>query len=261
MPITGFLITGTDTGVGKTISTAALAVGLQLQGVRVGIMKPAETGCPVSAGETAPQDALFLQRIADLKAPIELICPYRFQAPVAPLVAAEFENSVIDQEHLTRCWQQLAAQADVMLVEGAGGLAVPLGENLDFAGLAALWQLAVIVVIDNRLGCISHARLTISYAERAGLRVAGYVVNHSSSRRDAAAASNPHTLARLLDAPCLGILPYLPELTTHREERPQKQAAGLPEPAPSTAKASLVGLARKLNLASLGEYPARSHRK
>lgn len=206
----GALITGADTGVGKTVITAALALVLKGAGLRVEIMKPVETGCAETPRGLAPHDALLLRRVIRSRAPLDLICPYRFAPPVAPMVAAEHAATEIDLDRLTACWRELGARADVVLVEGAGGLAVPLRRDLDYAALAQRWQAPLLLVIDNRLGCVNHARLTAAYAERAGLRLLGYILNHAQPTTDTSASTNADTLQRLLGVPCLGIVPHKP---------------------------------------------------
>ena len=116
----GLFITGTDTEVGKTVVTAALAAALAKRGLRVGVMKPAESGCPSLEGRLMPQDALFLKAMSGCTAPLELINPYAFVPPLTPALAAEMAGVAIEIDHIRACYRQLTATHDIVLVEGAG---------------------------------------------------------------------------------------------------------------------------------------------
>ncbi|MBI3091032.1 MAG: dethiobiotin synthase [Candidatus Tectomicrobia bacterium] len=260
MSCQSLLISGTDTGVGKTIVTAALAMALDSVGLRVAPMKPVETGCVATAAGLAPCDALFLRRIARCTAALDLICPYRFAPPVAPLVAAEEAGEAIRLAHLTACRQRLADRADVLLVEGAGGLAVPLRADLDYARLARRWRLPLLLVIDNRLGCLNHARLSVAYAERVGLSILGYVLNQTQPAAGEAARSNPASLARLLAVPCLGVLPHVGGAALS-PERVRALALGEEGEPPSATVATTLeairALSQCLSLAALQHALAR----
>ncbi|HXF75466.1 MAG TPA: dethiobiotin synthase, partial [Methylomirabilota bacterium] len=123
---TGIFITGTDTGVGKTFFTAALAAYGRELGYRVGVMKPAETGCEEKNGELVPADALLLKQASACAEAMEKICPYRFREPLAPSIAAERAGVKIEIDPLLKAYGEISAAHDLTLVEGAGGLMVPL---------------------------------------------------------------------------------------------------------------------------------------
>jgi dethiobiotin synthetase len=206
-------ITGTDTGVGKTQVTAVLAVALRARGLRVGVMKPAETGCPVEQGRLMPQDSIFLRQISGCHAPQELVTPYTFLEPLAPAIAAEHEGREIDLAHLVNCYETLARDYDIVLVEGAGGLLVPLTQQESFLDLAARLDLPLLVVARNILGTINHTALTVSVAAQR-CRVLGIVLNVLAPEiEDESQASNVEALQRWGRAPLLGVLPYTPERT------------------------------------------------
>jgi len=209
----GLLITGTDTGVGKTQVTAVLAMALRSRGLRVGVMKPAETGCPLKQGYLAPQDSLFLQQISGCRAPQELVTPYPFLEPLAPAVAAQHEGREIDLAHIVSCYRRLAHEHDIVLVEGAGGLLVPLTREESFLDLAVRLHLPLLVVARNILGTINHTALTVIVASRY-CRVLGIVLNTLSPEvEDESQASNREALQIWGRAPLLGVLPYCPERT------------------------------------------------
>lgn len=209
----GLFITGTDTGVGKTQVTAILAVALRQRGLRVGVMKPAETGCPEAHGQLLPQDALFLRQVSGCRAPQELVVPYTFREPLAPAIAAQHEGCTIDLDHIARCYAQLAAEHDIVLVEGAGGLLVPLTREESFLDLAARLELPILVVARNVLGTINHTALTVIVASQR-CQVAGIILNTVSEETgDVSQASNSEALRLWGRAPLLGLIPHTAERT------------------------------------------------
>lgn len=207
----GLFITGTDTEVGKTVVTAALAAALAERGLRVGVMKPAESGCPSQDGELFPQDAMFLREVAACTAPLELVNPYRFAPPLTPALAAELAGVVIEIDHIRACYAQLAATHDIVLVEGAGGLLAPLTAELSMHDLATALQLPVLIVARNILGMINHAALTVTVA-RQTVPVLGIILNDQSSHVHPAEQTNAESLRRWGRAPLLGRFPYTPTL-------------------------------------------------
>jgi dethiobiotin synthetase len=176
-------------------------------------MKPAETGCPVEQDQLQPQDSLFLRQISGCTAPQELITPYTLLEPLAPALAAEHEGRVIDLDHIVCCYHTLAREHDIMLVEGAGGLLVPLTEQENFLDLAARLDLPVLIVARNILGTINHTALTAIVASQR-CRVAGIILNNlSATIEDVSQVSNAEALQRWGHAPLLGVLPYTQERT------------------------------------------------
>ncbi|MEZ4280529.1 MAG: dethiobiotin synthase [Myxococcota bacterium] len=178
----GLFVTGTDTGVGKTFVTTALARALRAAGVDVGVMKPIETGVPGDG----PQDALALRLAAGVDDPIELICPVRFALPASPEAAAKAENRTVPLAAIREAHQALARRHAFLLVEGAGGLLVPIDAETDMADLARELALPLLVVARPALGTVNHTRLTLEAARSRGLPVLGVVISHSSP----AAAAN-----------------------------------------------------------------------
>jgi len=196
-------ITGTDTGVGKTFVACALARALRARGLRVAVMKPVETGVA-----SEPVDAVRMRAAAEDPAPLDDVCPYRLRAPLAPAVAARLEGEAIDVGRLTALVAERAAHADVLLVEGAGGLLVPIRDTITYADLAAQTRLPVVIVGANRLGTINHVALTARVAAAVGLAVRGFVLSEPAAERDESATTNSATIETLTGLPCLGVLAH-----------------------------------------------------
>lgn len=232
------LVTGTDTGIGKTVVTCAVAASLARRGRRVGVMKPAETGCAPDA-----EDAIALRIAAGDPSDLDTVCPYRLPEPLAPLLAAERAGVTIDVDALVERARRRAAATDVLLVEGAGGLLVPLTRGASFADLAARLDARVLVVVGSRLGAINHALLTFEALARRDITTAGYVVNRLGPPDDLAVATNDELLAARATIPCLGTLPWL-------GDEPARLLADLRagRPAADVARARLAALGASLAL-------------
>jgi dethiobiotin synthetase len=202
-------VTGTDTGVGKTLITAGLAAALRASGIDVGVMKPVETGCPMRGGRLLPEDAVMLREASGSPDSLDLINPYRFREPLAPMVAAERDGRPIDVQRIHDCFGLLSRRHPVLLVEGAGGLMVPITEHVSFLDLARDLRLPLLVVIGSRLGALNHARLTVQAAVHARLAVVGAILNCVADDRSPARRTNASVLGRLLRVPILCEVPYL----------------------------------------------------
>lgn len=211
----GLFITGTDTAVGKTLVTGALARVLLQRGLRVGVMKPCESG--VSA--VAASDAAFLMRMAQCQSPLAQVCPYRLRDPLAPAIAAERDGVVIQCDHLRSCYDRLAAAHDIVLVEGAGGLLVPVAENIFMRDIARLLELPLLVVARAGLGTLNHTLLTLEAIAQAGLDCVGIVLNTLASPVGDAERTNPDALRRYARAPLLGVLPWCADQAAHSPEQ------------------------------------------
>jgi dethiobiotin synthetase len=203
------MITGTDTGVGKTVVGCAVAAAGAARGLRVAVLKPAETGCREEAGELVPDDATKLRAAARSTAPLDVVCPHRYAEPLAPWVAADRAGRPISLERVRECFDIVARDADLAIVESAGGLLVPLTREASFADLAADLGLRVLVVVGSRLGAINQTLLTLECARRRGLDVVGYVMNRLTRDEDLAQRTNAAALAALAPAPWLATVPYL----------------------------------------------------
>jgi dethiobiotin synthetase len=198
-------VTGTDTGVGKTFVACALAAALRGRGVRVGVMKPIETGV---VGE--PEDAQALRAAAGDPAPLDDVCPYRLRAPLAPAVAARLEGVPLDVDRLVALVERRTREAGVLLVEGAGGLLVPVAGRVTWVEIAARLALPILIVAANRLGTVNHCALTARVAAAAGLRARGFVLSQTTPQTDESAATNADTIAGLTGLPVLAELGHGP---------------------------------------------------
>src|SRR5580700_6054951 len=215
-----FLITGTDTGVGKTTVACSLATLFRQRGMRVGVMKPAETGCVLRDGVMTALDAVALRAAAVSNDTIELICPYRYATPLAPAAAAVLESrEPPDLRRIAAIYERLAADRDVMLVEGAGGLAVPITWRENYTDLARLLNLELILVVGNRLGCINGTVLSLEYAAQRGVGVRGYILNDLEAESSPAVQTNAGSLESLLPGRCLGVMRYGHPLSVEAGER------------------------------------------
>ncbi|NOY38829.1 MAG: dethiobiotin synthase, partial [Nitrospirae bacterium] len=199
--------------VGKTIIAAAITRELKMRGVNVGVMKPVETGCRMQGEKgLVPVDGAFLQYMAETDTPLSEITPYRFETPVAPLIASGIEGRAIRKEVILNTFDKIAGDHDFMVVEGVGGLMVPVSRDLLVCDLVKLLDLPIVVVARNTLGVINHTLLTVKAAENEGIRIAGVVINHTHSPRgDIAEDTNPGALEKLLSVPVIGVFPYLEE--------------------------------------------------
>jgi dethiobiotin synthetase len=205
-------VTGTDTDVGKTIVVGALAAAAHQCGVRVGVMKPVESGCPSRDGRLVPRDAIFTRELAGCTAPLEIVNPYALQHPLAPALAAEIELVAIDLNRIEQCFRTLAAEYQPLIVEGAGGLLTPLSGGLTMRDLAAALRLPTLIVARNSLGAINHVTLTVEGARKAGLDVVGVVLNRPTIGDDEATRTNPTSVPRWSGVPLIWEMPYLASL-------------------------------------------------
>jgi len=223
----GFFIAGTDTHIGKTLVAAALLHAYADLGYRVLGMKPVAAGAELIDGVWVNEDVALLRAAGNVQVAPELLNPYLFREAIAPHIAAEHKGVRIEIPRIRAAYDALAAQADVVLVEGVGGLLVPLSEHKDAADLAVALGLPMILVVGMRLGCINHALLTVAAIAARGLKLAGWVAN----RVDPAMAAYDENLAALrkrLPAPLLAELPYMASADPQRAARllsPQKLAA------------------------------------
>ena len=201
-----FLVTGTDTGVGKTLVTAGIVAALRRRGVDAGVMKPFASGSRRGRSE----DAVFLREAAGVDDPLDLINPVLFRLPLAPSVAARMEGREVDVPRARAAFRALAARHDRVVVEGVGGLLVPIRDRWTVAHLARHWRLPLLIVARPTLGTINHTALTVLAARRFGLRVLGIVVNHAARRRiGPAERSNPAVLVAETGVPVLAEIPFL----------------------------------------------------
>lgn len=204
----GYFVTGTDTGVGKTLIAAALLEVAKMNGQQVIGMKPVAAGCEHGSDRLHCHDSESLRRASNVKVSADLITPYAYAAPVAPHLAAAIEQRPIELAPILAAFKQLKEQSDVIIVEGVGGFSVPLAPDFDSADLAHALSLPVILVVGMRLGCLNHALLTQQVIAARGLEFAGWVANcidPEMQLRD----ENIVALEQRLRAPLLGVVPFL----------------------------------------------------
>ncbi|HXV10038.1 MAG TPA: dethiobiotin synthase [Burkholderiales bacterium] len=198
----GYFVTGTDTGVGKTLIACALLRAFVAAGYRAVGMKPVAAGAEPHGEHVVYGDVEALCAAGNVVAPREVVNPYAFRRPIAPHIAAAEEGVVIDLAHIERSFRTLAERSDAIVVEGVGGFRVPLGPAADTGDLACRLGLPVILVVGMRLGCLNHALLTAESIAAHGLALAGWVANHVDPDMGAAdenvAALEARLPARLL---------------------------------------------------------------
>lgn len=203
-----FFVTGTDTGVGKTLVTAALLRRLRDAGVTVAGMKPVAAGATDGPEGRANADALLLQAESSVRHPYATVNPWLFEPAIAPHIAAAEAGLSIDTARIAVAHARLSAGSEVVLAEGAGGFLVPLDAVRSFADLPGLLGMEVLLVVGLRLGCLNHALLTAEAIAARGLAFSGWIgngIDPDFSRREA----NIATLTARLPAPCLGIVPWM----------------------------------------------------
>ncbi len=204
-----FFMTGTDTGVGKTYVTAGLARAAHDAGETVGVMKPVETGCDADGGGLVAKDAVALKDAALCAFGIDTVNPYRFRLPLSPHLASRLEGVEIDMGVIKKNFDEIAAESEIVLVEGAGGLLVPLNGSTDMAGLALYLGLPLLIVADSRLGVLNHASLTVECARARGLDVEGIILNNTTPAIDEPGrAYNRAELERITGLPVFAEVPF-----------------------------------------------------
>ncbi|MDE0332611.1 MAG: dethiobiotin synthase [Nitrospinae bacterium] len=204
-------LTGTGTGVGKTVAGCVIAAHWAAEGLDPRVMKPAESDCALMDGSLVPRDALALKTAAGDPRPLDEICPYRYEVPLTPAHAAEREGGPPDLERIVAQVKALKEEENPLLVEGAGGLLAPLTEDALMIDLALRANLPLVLVAQLELGAINHTLLSVREARRQGLQVLGVILSDTTGEATPAAERNPAAVAELCgaDAPLLGVIPYL----------------------------------------------------
>jgi dethiobiotin synthetase len=200
-------VTGTDTGIGKTVSSSALLHALRLRGMRAIGMKPLASGCESTSAGWRNEDALALQAASRPHPEYADVNPYALPLPLAPELAAREAGVTVELATIRQAYARLQAQADAVVVEGVGGWAAPLSADIDQADLVHALDLPVVLVVGLRLGCLNHAYLTARAIAADGCRLAGWIgnaIDPAMARRD----DNLALLAARLPAPCWGVFPH-----------------------------------------------------
>jgi dethiobiotin synthetase len=211
VPIPGLFITGTDTGVGKTVVAGAIGQWFARRGAAVAVSKPIATGCVRRREGLVSEDAEFLASAADGRHPLDQICPVRYAEPLAPAVAADREGRAVDWQAIDQSIQQMAMGSGVMIVEGVGGVMVPIDDRATVLHLANWLGLPAIIVARAGLGTINHTLLTLAALRSAGVDVAGVVINrYPAESASIAEDTNPRAIERWGGTHVLCIVPDQP---------------------------------------------------
>jgi dethiobiotin synthetase len=210
-------VVGTDTNVGKTYIAAGLVQHFVDLGFNTVGMKPVASGCELSQhGLLAPvlinADVTALINASNMQLPLDFISPYRFVPPIAPHIAAAQAGVEINMDLIVQAYAQLAAAAEVVIVEGAGGFFVPLNTEQTLADLAQKLDIPIILVVGMRLGCINHALLTVAAIEARGLKFAGWIANALEPNMEMF-AENLSYLQQHIAAPCLSVVDWQGRVT------------------------------------------------
>lgn len=208
LPIPGLFVTGTDTGVGKTVIAGAIANWFYRRGRRVAVLKPVATGCVKRREGLVSEDAEFLAVCSSTPHPLDLICPQRYLEPLAPSVAAKRAKKPLDWQAVARSIRLMSADADLMIVEGVGGVMVPMDDKHLVLDVAKMLAVPALVVARPGLGTINHTLLTVRALQTAGVHVAGIVINrYPAESPGIAEETSPREIEKWAKLPVLAIVP------------------------------------------------------
>jgi len=207
MPAKGIFITGTDTGVGKTIVAAAIALCLRRAGIRVAVLKPVTSGAVVIDGRLCSEDAELLRWASTCTAPDADIAPYLLREPLAPSESAAREGVVIEIGPIREAFERLSVNHDFVIVEGAGGLLVPLAKDLLVADLVEELSLPLLIVARPNLGTVNHTLMTCECARSRGIEIMGVVINGLSNQPDSAEEYAPRMISQYGAVSVSAVLP------------------------------------------------------
>ena len=207
-----FFITGTDTDVGKTLVASGLLAAAQRQGMSTAGLKPVAAGCEQTEAGLRNADARLLQSVTNIPLVYEQINPVALVSAIAPHIAAQQEKRNLSADRLAGFCRSSMNQAQLTLIEGAGGWRVPLNARETMADLVRLLQVPVVLVVGMRLGCINHALLSVEAIRNDGLMLAGWVANCVDADMPVL-AENIETLMQRIPAPCLGVVPRLTDIS------------------------------------------------
>ncbi len=200
--MTGIFITGTDTNIGKTVIAAGLAGALKNKRYSVGVMKAVQSGAGIQNGKLYSPDIEFMKKVMEVNDEMELVCLYLLKEAMAPGIAAEI------------AFQELEKRHDIVIVEGAGGIAVPVKKRLMISDLIKYMDIPAIIVARAGLGTINHTFLTIEYAKRSKIKIIGVIIN--DYRGGSVEEKNPGIITELTGIPILGIIPNDPDVCSER---------------------------------------------
>ncbi|WP_096199563.1 dethiobiotin synthase [Bacillus sp. FJAT-45350] len=206
----GVFITGTDTDVGKTVISSGIAGVLRDEGVDVGVFKPMLSGIK---RDDPDSDTYWLKAMSETSLRLEEITPFQFEQPLAPGMAQELEGKNITLGDILRKWDNIRNRHDFFIVEGAGGISVPLGKDFLVSDLIKALNLPVLIVARPNLGTINHTFLTVEYAKKLGLTIKGIIINGTSVKKDLAEKLSPKVIEKMCSVPIIGITPKIDELS------------------------------------------------
>ena len=186
--------------------------------MNIGVMKPVESGCNRVKGSLVAADALFLKELSESNDDIDLINPYRLEHPFAPATAAEMEGVKIKSAKIEDAYTRLKSMHDLVIVEGAGGLLVPLGDSLLIADLIKILNLPVLVIARSSLGTINHTLLTLRTAEVSGIEVLGVIINHATPDQGLAEETGVSSIKKFTRVPILGVFPFVEDWKKNNRE-------------------------------------------
>jgi len=212
--MSGFFITGVDTGAGKTIVTASMIAYCNRQGIKTGYMKPIESGVDPKCFSSSNSDAQFLLEAAGDGADISEVCPIQLKTPASPYQACLIENKTIDLDLIYSAYRKLRDEKEVVLVEGIGGLSVPINRDVMLYDFIKELGLPLIVAVPMRLGALNHSLLTLRAANEENLKVAGIIlVDLEDAHQDPVMKDLGKMINEFADTPILGMCPYLDPIT------------------------------------------------
>jgi dethiobiotin synthetase len=205
----GLFITGTDTGVGKTLIAGAIAKIISQSGKQVGVFKPVATGCRKTKAGLVSEDAEFLKNCTNAELGLDVINPVKFEIPAAPPACEKAENKKVSIKKIAAAYEQICQKSDFVIVEGIGGIKVPITAQIDVLKLAKAFKLPVVFVARPNLGTINHTLLTIDAIRRAGLSLAGVVINgYDEKTKDFAEQTNARIIEKLGKVKILAVVPF-----------------------------------------------------
>lgn len=205
----GLFVTGTDTGVGKTLIAGAIARLLGGSGKSVGVFKPIASGCQKTREGLISEDAEFLAHCSNSEFPLSVVNPVTFEVPAAPILCEQAEGRKVDFEQIASTYKYICENSDIVIVEGIGGIRVPLSKDVDVLDLAKAFGLGVIIVARPDLGTINHTLLTIDAVVDAGLTLVGIIINgYDETKAGPAEKTGSAIIAQCRDVKILAVVPY-----------------------------------------------------
>jgi dethiobiotin synthetase len=205
----GLFITATDTGVGKTLIAGAIAKILSEKGKNVGVFKPIATGCKKTKQGLVSEDAEFLAHCADSELGIDIINPVTFKIPAAPFACEKAENKKVDFSRIKAAYEQICKKSDFVIVEGIGGVRVPITKKIDVLTMAKAFNLPVVIVARSKLGTINHTLLTVDAVQLAGLSLAAVLINgYDEKTKDYAEKTNAAIIKELGKVKIIATVPF-----------------------------------------------------